>query len=456
MPETASFCVKNARLLDPESGRDFMGSLLVEGETIAGLYPAPAPPPKADRTLDAGGGLLTPGFIDIHSHTDNDVPCAEKLLAQGVTTAVSGNCGISPVDFSAFFAEFEAAGYPINQAEQAGHSALRAAAGQNNVYAPASAAQIEMMKKLAGEAFARGACGLSFGLEYAPGSPPAEVLELAKTAAEAGRVISIHTRLTKPNDIDSLREALELAPETGARVVISHLVYMFTGGGLKRAVELITQYRKNGADVWVDSGMYTAFATYAGTPVFDEQVFREWGFSFDKLRAATGKYAGQVLTPEQYREIRRDSPGELFIYDAGVPEDIYTAYSLDDVMVSTDAGKAPPGQGHPQGAATYPFFFRVMVNETKKLTLPDALRRCTLLPARAMGWTKKGRLVPGADADLVVLDMENLREGAGFPGTGDPDTPPSGIRHVFVNGKLAIENGKRLSGVNAGKSLRIY
>jgi N-acyl-D-amino-acid deacylase len=278
-------------------------------------------------------------------------------------------------------------------------------------------------------------------------------LELARTAAEARRLVSIHARITKLNDIDSLKEALELAPKTGARVIISHLVYMYIGDGLKQAIELIETYRQKGADVWADSGVYTAFSTGAGTPVFDEKVFFEWGMTFDRLRAGTGKYAGQFLDLEKYREIRRDSPGDSFIYDAGTPDDIFTAYSLADVMVSTDSGENPPGQGHPQSAASFPRFFRIMVKERGQLSLMDALRRCTWIPARALGLTGKGRIALGADADLVVLDWERLREAADFPGFGNPDAPPEGVKHVFVGGVPVIKDEKRLTGVYAGKSL---
>jgi N-acyl-D-amino-acid deacylase len=218
-------------------------------------------------------------------------------------------------------------------------------------------------------------------------------------------------------------------------------------------MELIDRYRLRGADVWADSGMYTAFASFAGTPVFDEAVFTGKGMRFDRLRAATGKYSGQFLDREKYREVRRDFPGDSFIYDPGRPEDIFTAYSLQDVMVSTDCIAYPPGQGHPQGAATYPYFLRVLVKERRQLSLTEALRRTSLIPARVLGYEGKGRIAPGADADLAVLDWERLKERADFPGSGDPDAPPEGVRHVFVNGVLAVENGRRLPGVLAGKCL---
>jgi N-acyl-D-amino-acid deacylase len=152
--------------------------------------------------------------------------------------------------------------------------------------------------------------------------------------------------------------------------------------------------------------------------------------------------------------MRQLYPHDSLIYNPGTIYDIFTAYSLDDVMVSTDCMEYPDGQGHPQGAATYPYFFRLLVKESGKLPILDAVRRCTLLPARAAGLDSKGTLRCGADADLVVLDWENLREHADFPGKGNPGAPPSGVKYVFVNGQLAIKDEKRVSGVFAGFNIK--
>jgi N-acyl-D-amino-acid deacylase len=444
------YLITNARLLDPESGGDFSGSLGIAGGSIEGLYLASAPLPAARRVIDLEGRMLVPGFIDVHCHSDNEFHCAEKLLAQGITTALSGNCGFSPTDFSGFFSETARRGYPVNQAELAGHGSLRALAGQEDVYAAASPPVLDKLKGLIHKAFDQGAAGLSFGLEYVPGAPPEEVLELAELAAAAGKITAIHTRVQRLNDVEGFREALEMAKHTKGRLIISHLVYMLTGEELRQGLDLIAAYRREGVDVWADSGVYTAFATSAGSPVFDEKVFFEWGMTFDRLHAATGKYAGQTLDREKYREIRRDSVHETLIYEAGSPEDITMAYALADVMVSTDAGKSPPGQGHPQGAATFPRFFRTVLREQRQLSLMEGLRRCTLIPAQALGLHKKGRLSPGADADLVALDWDRLEETADFLGFGSPGTPPRGISHVFVGGRLVIEKEKRVPGVYAG------
>ena len=200
--------------------------------------------------------------------------------------------------------------------------------------------------------------------------------------------------------------------------------------------------------------MYTAFATIAGSPCFDEEQFLDNEGAITRLRAATGKYAGQYLTRDKFLEMRASHSHESLIYDPGDKSDIFTAYSLPDVMVSTDCIEYPAGQGHPQGAATYPYFFRMMVKETGQLSLLEAVKRCTLLPAQAAGFETKGRISPGMDADLVVLDWEHLQEHADFPGVGDPGAPPTGVKHVFVNGVLSIKDEKRLPGVNAGFCIR--
>ena len=448
------YLIANAHIVDPENTADFIGSLGIKAGKIDCLCRAHEPLPAAKETIDAEGGILVPGFIDVHAHSENSIPCAEKLLAMGVTTAVSGNCGYSTGDFDRFFKKFETGGYPVNQLEQAGHGILRKKAGQNDVNAPATSGQMEKMKRFAAEAFSAGACGLSFGLEYEPGAPPEEVLELSRMAVEAGRIVSIHGRYSKPDDLDSLREALDIAAITGAPVIYSHLVYMYVGKALKEALRIITEYRDKGAAVWVDSGVYTAFATVAGSPCFGEDLFLNDESEIKRLLAASGKYAGQYLNKEKYLEMRSSLSGESLIYDPGNKSDIFVAYSLPDVMVSTDCMEYPPGQGHPQGAATYPYFFRMMVKEMRQFSLHEAVRRCTLLPAKAAGLESKGHLACGMDADLVVLDWERLLEHADFPHKGDPGAPPSGVKHVFVNGVLAIRDEKRLPGVNAGFCMR--
>ncbi|MDR2521052.1 MAG: amidohydrolase family protein [Spirochaetaceae bacterium] len=460
--------IVNAKIADG-AGEKPETAVGIEGGRIACLALDGQSLPPAKMTIDAGGALLVPGIIDVHTHSDSNRSCAEKLLAQGVTSCVSGNCGLSPqTDFAAFRAHLEKHPYPINQAEQIGHSSLRAACGINDFYAAATQPQLEQMRSLVRRAFEHGAAGLSFGLEYDPGAPDAEVQALAAEAVSAARaagrapLISIHARNVERENNNSILEAVRLA-ETGARVIVSHLVYMWNGDSLKRTLDVLAGARDRGLDVWADSGMWTAYATTAGSAVFDEAEFTRKGYDFSRVRAGSGVYAGRFLTMEQYREVRRDSPKDCFIYDPGSPSDIWRAFSLDDVMVSSDAAPSAAGQGHPQNAATFPYFFRVLVKggalrtdgkpeaAPERMSLREALRRTSLVPAQVLG-LNKGRIAPGMDADIAVFDWEALREQADFPGTGDPNAPPVGVLHVFVNGALAIHAGARVPGASAGRA----
>jgi N-acyl-D-amino-acid deacylase len=226
---------------------------------------------------------------------------------------------------------------------------------------------------------------------------------------------------------------------------------MYRGNALKEAVRIIREYQEKKAPVWVDSGMYSAFVTRAGSPCFDEKIYLDNETELKKLRAATGKYTGQQMDREKYIEIRTSLPNESFIYDPGDNSDVFVALSLADVMVSTDCSEFRPGEGHPQVAATYPYFFRMMVKETQQFMLLEAVKRCTLLPAQAADLAGKGRIACGMDADLVVLDWERLHEHADF---SDPGAPPSGVRYVFVNGVLSIQDEKRIAAANAGYCIK--
>ncbi|MDR2601559.1 MAG: amidohydrolase family protein [Spirochaetaceae bacterium] len=473
------YLITNAKIADGAGIKENISVLGIKNGSIAYLGAQNDVPPQTKQTLDVCGALLTPGVIDVHAHSDSNISCAENLLAQGVTTCLSGNCGLSPqIDFTLCRSKFEEQGYPINQAEQIGHSSLRLAVGVNNFYAAANSAQIKAMQELTRKAFDYGAAGLSFGLEYDPGSTKDEVITLAKTAVSCCKnhfppLVTIHARNVDKSNDASILEAVNIAEETGARLIISHLVYMWNGDGLKRTIDIIAAARKRGLDVWADSGMWTAYSTTCGSAVFDEQEFIRKGYDFNKVLAATGKYAGKFLNLEQYREIRNNSPKDCFIYDPGSASDIWTAFSLEDVMVSTDAAPNKEGQGHPQNIATFPYFFRVMAkggalntNAAKnteadssaafapyQFSICEALRRTSLLPAKALNLTQKGLIKIGMDADIAVFNWNELCEKASFPGIGDPNKPNIGVMHVFVNGVLSWTNQKRIKGVMAGKWL---
>ncbi len=127
-------------------------------------------------------------------------------------------------------------------------------------------------------------------------------------------------------------------------------------------------------------------------------------------------------------------------------------------MVSSDIGPTPSGdtsEGHPQNTGTFPRFFRKLVRERDNLPLIQAVAKCTLLPAETFGLTGKGRLMEGADADLVIWDLDRITDRADFPGIGRPDAPPEGIGYVIVNGRIVVQNNRILKGVLPGKTIQV-
>ena len=452
--------IKNASIIEPESLKQFYGAVVIEDDIIKDVIQSNELPEAAgDYDLyDAEGHVLCPGFIDVHAHTDGCYFCGEKELAQGVTTVVAGNCGISPrsTSIEEFYSLQEKQGFNVNQTAFSGHSfTLREKAGAKDFYASASESQIEVMKTLAHNDLQSGACGISFGIQYAPGTTFDEFVKVAQVASDAGKPFSVHTRLNFPNDWDSLRETLEVARVTGGHVIVSHLSYMFADGQMDRCLEMISDYKAKGCRVSADSGMYTAFCTMAGSACYDKDQIEANNWDYSQFVASGGKYSGQHLDKEKFEYIRAYEPDEGIICFTGVEEDIYKALCFPNVMVSSDSGTALPGQGHPQDAAVFAKFFRVMVREKKLLSLTEAVRRCTYIPAETVGIKNRGRLCKGAKADILVFNPETIKENADFPGIGNPDLPPAGIDFVFVNGDCAIKNGIRIKDCNAGKIIRL-
>ena len=447
--------IRGSMLVDPEKLTITEGNLGVRDGRIAALTREDI---HGREVIDARGKLVAPGFIDIHGHIDGHRECAALSAVQGVTTTVGGNCGIGPLDLETFFVEQEQRGFPINQAQLVGHSiTLREKAGLTDPYQAASPRQIAHMAELAEIAFQQGAIGLSFGLEYAPGSSWAEITALSRVAARHRRLVPIHTRMLARGDLASLQEAIDINAATGATVLLSHFVYQYGGGLMGEALALVDDARRQGLRVMVDSGMYTAFATFIGSPIFSPAYMKEFGWQPGDLLAATGQYCGLRLTEPLYHELREQRPQETVICFSGNEAEIGDPFLKDYTMVSSDAGPSPSGntaEGHPQNTGTFPRFLRKLVREQQKLPLAQAIAQCTLLPAQTLGLARKGRLAPGCDADLVIFDFDRITDRADFPGLGRPDAPPEGIAAVLVNGRVVAREGVVLPGVLPGKPIR--
>ena len=430
--------INNGTLVDPDLKTSFRGSI---GITDGKLAEITTDKLVGKKTINASGLIVSPGFIDIHGHVDGEDYCGELSLRQGVTTTIGGNCGLSPIDMNTFFDEQDRKGFVINQAELVGHSmSLREAVGITNVYSAASSEQIYKMQYLTEKALEEGACGLSLGLEYAPYSSLEEIYAISIIAAKHNRPITIHTRFFSEHDLNSLREAIEVSRVTGAAVLISHFVYQYNAVMVK-ALEIVDKAIDDGVNIKIDSGLYTNWATSIGTATFSEENVKHGLLSLDKMLVASGKYKGERLNHKLYKELRAGNPHECIIYYTGTDESVYKALKKSYAMPSSDTGPYKKGEGHPQIAGTFPRYFRYMVRERKEISLVEAISKATFLPAETMGLKQKGRIKKGSDADIVVFDIDTIKDKSDFPDVGVPDRNPVGIKYVFVNGKLALNEG---------------
>jgi len=448
--------IMNGTVIDPLHMRLIPANVYIKGGTIAEISRVEHP---AIKVIDAKGKYISPGFIDIHTHSDSNDLVGKMLAMQGVTTSVGGNCGYGQSNISDFFNKTERNGYILNQTMLAGATELRERAGLFDALSPMTEAQICFAEKALEADLEAGACGLSFGLGYMVGSSKEEITRLARVAARYGKPVAIHTRAIGGGwgVLGGIVEVIDLARQTGASVHISHVVYEFGYDMMAQALEIIDDAVNEGLDISCDSGMYTSFATFIGTEVFDEDALSGMNCTFGDIFMASGKYAGQQLNHELYLNVRENHPNDVANAMIGNPHEIPIAFDLPYMMCSSDAGvSALAGVSfavHPQDAATFPLFICESVVNTGQLTLADAISRITYLPAQRMGLKGKGRLIPNADADITIFDLEKLQPRANFPHLGKPDAPPEGIDVVIVNGKIAVRN-KEIVCKDAGKVLR--
>ncbi|MCK2220959.1 D-aminoacylase [Actinomadura sp. ATCC 31491] len=470
---------------------------------------ADAGAPAAD-VLDATGLVVTPGFVDLHSHADFtviDAPEAEACLRQGVTTLVTGNCGMSPFpahegpyrEFGLFADAVDAARPAVNIAPLVGHGALRAAVlGQER--RPAEPAELARMRELLAEAAGQGAFGLSTGLIYAPGSfaGAEEVVALATEAARHGLLYATHMRDEGDRLVEAVEEAVAAARASGVRLQISHLKAMGPAnhGKVATALAMIDQAVADGFDVACDVYPYTASSTTltsrlpgwaldGGVPALLERLAdpatRERVLA--DLRPAVGRTflpEGVViasLPPGPYESRVGDSIADI-ARDTGVEPaaavlDVLAAHraqveivnhamaerDVDAVLrhpasaVASDGWvlRAPgPGHPHPRSFGTFARVLGRYVREREVVTLAEAVRKMTSLPASRLGLADRGTVAPGQVADLAVLDPGAVADLATF---ADPWQYAEGVRHVLVGGVPALRDG-RVTEERRGRALR--
>ena len=443
--------IYGGRIIDPANGLDETGNLLLENGKVAWIGTGM---PEADRTIDASGKIVTPGFIDIHIHEDPveggqlNQCIFPMMLRQGVTTVAGGNCGGNVYDPVAYLNLVDREGAAVNVALFAGHEYYRVAAGAEDIYGGSTQAQQDRMAASLRDALRAGCVGISFGLRYVPGADKTEFFRAAQCCQGTGKPIAAHVR----DDADAVFASIEEVCAAGLAydlpVQISHIGSMAGFGQMEAVLKQAEDYRQQGLDIALDCYPYFAFSTRLGTPTYDPGWLERYHCDYGVLEFCDGKYAGQRAVKETFDEMRRDFPQCLTVCYVMQEQQVRTAFRHPLVMLGSD-GITDNGRGHPRCAGTFP---RLIAEFVKKgdLTLHQAVEKMTALPASRLGLAGKGHLGIGADADVTIWDYDVIRDRATF---AQPALPPEGIDYVILNGEVALEHGEILR-TDLGRSVR--
>jgi N-acyl-D-amino-acid deacylase len=459
--------------------------VLIRGDRIAYVGPVDQAQQATAKTIDATNLVVTPGFIDAHAHGDpTETPDFDNFLAMGVTTICLGQDGESPEDLSSWMQEVERIKPGPNIAMLVGHGTIRNQAGVELEPEP-SAEQLTAMQRLVAEAMDEGCFGLSTGLEYQPGSfaKLKELIALARPVATAGGLVMSHLRSEDDDAIEgALAEFISQGLGSGCPIHVSHIKVTY-GHGVFRAEQILHRMqaaRDRGLRVTAD--LYPYMASYTGIGI----VFPEWAkppYDYaevvkkrrselaDYLRRrvmlrngpeatllGTKPWSGKTLAQvadelgKPFEDVLIDefgpdkAKGAYFVMDALLQE----RFLVDPhVMVCSDGS---PTMRHPRGHGAFARIIRRYVVERNLLSLEEAVRKMTGLPAETIGLDRigRGRVAAGFAADLLVFDPEKVHDRATYE---DPHQPAKGFDWVMVNGRIVREGG-RTTGIRNGRVLK--
>jgi N-acyl-D-aspartate/D-glutamate deacylase len=493
---TADVVISGGTVYDGTGAAGRRADVALRGDRIVFVGDAKASRVTAARTIDATGLIVAPGFIDPHTHTQSDLSSTARrtnlaYIMQGVTTVVTNNDGGGPVGIGALLAKWDSAGIGTNALVYVPQGSVRGEVMGMSDKTP-TAAQMEQMKALVERGMREGAFGLSTGLYYAPGSysTTEEVIELAKVAAAHGGIYDTHQRDESSYTIGllaSVREVLRIGREARIPVHFSHIKALGVDvwGQADTVIAMIHAAQREGLTVaacqypydasgtslvsalvprWAEVGGRDSLRARIAAPAthakllteMRENLRRRGGASAmlivsSRERDLEGKRLDAIATArgvepvEAAMQIIRTNGDQSVASFNMNAKDIDTFMKADFVTTCSDGS-----DGHPRKYGTFPKKIRDYVLDRSVITMQRAIAASSAQPARDLHIAQRGRLENGWFADVIVFDPKTIRDLSTY---AEPEKLAAGMRWVFVNGKVAVDEGKPTN-VLAGRALR--
>jgi N-acyl-D-amino-acid deacylase len=464
--------ITNSRVIDGAGTPWFKADIGIRGDAIAAIGLLRDHPARIK--VDARGLTVTPGFIDVHSHADRDIfnePTAKADLYQGVTTLIGGPDGSSPLPLKPALEKLSQLKMSVNMGLCVGHGSVRRMVLSMDNRAPTSQ-ELERMKQLTRQAMLDGAIGLSTGLFYTPANfaKTEEVIELAKIAGQYGGFHVSHVRDEGLGIIDSVRETIRIGEEGGIPTQITHAKIggKINAGKSADMIRLMNEARARGVDATIDQYPYTASHTGLGAALIPQWAFGG-GPAATKERMAAPEQRARIKTEivrtncgfdrslqfksladilrSRGKEPTMDNAAELAIeiqLKGGCSavfhwineQDIERILQYPWTMVASDGSLT---MNHPRSYGAYARVLGRYVRERKVITLEDAVRKMSGLPAQRARIYDRGLIRPGMKADLVILDPDKVEDKSTYE---KPSELAVGVRDVVVNGKFVLRDGQ--------------
>jgi N-acyl-D-amino-acid deacylase len=493
----------NARIVDGSGNPWFRADVAIKDGRIARIGRVSAA--AATRTIDARGQILAPGFIDVHTHVESiySLPAAENFVRMGVTTLVTGNCGSSTTDVAEFLGRIKDKPLAVNLATLIAHGSVRRRVIGLEDRAP-TPEELKQMEGLVEQGMKDGAVGLSTGLIYVPGTyaKTDEIVALARVAAKYDGLYATHMRNEGDKVADAIRESIQIGEQAGLPVEISHfkISNKKLWGQTPMTLGLVRDARARGLVVTVDQYAYTASSTSLDSRLpswlraggLDEAKkrladkatreraisdtkdalkksgFKDYSFavvaSYDVDKSFNGKSIAEITKQVKGKsDVTSQIEQMLEMYEAGGAGMIYHGMDEADVkrimqepftMIASDSGVRQVDESvpHPRGYGNNARVLGRYVRELKLISLEDAIRKMTSLPAQTFGFRDRGLIREGFAADLVIFDDNTILDQATFD---KPHQFPVGISFVIVNGAPVFENNQMTAALRGPGSMRL-